>query len=168
MSTSARESPDKATRFSKERQPKSRARPKAVGAGKLQLVTLSDLDQRTLAAKRAHQLVEAMTRDLGADQDKHPLSANMQQLVQAAAVLGAMIESDQASWLSGDKIDVSSFLAALNSQRRLLLTLGLERRAKDVSTLRLKEYLQQEHRDAEHARIDADVVQHAADEGVEV
>jgi hypothetical protein len=112
---------------------RSLPRAKAKGtAGKLRLQTISQLDQRTLAAKRAHQLIAAISRDLtGGDTDQ--LTEGARQLVKHAAILGTMLESAEHAWLSGEPVDLNSFYTALNSQRRILVTLGLERRAKDVS-----------------------------------
>jgi hypothetical protein len=62
--------------------------------------------------------------------------------VQRAAVLGAIIESDEVRWLSGDKIAVELHLSAINAQRRVLDTLGLKRRPRDV-TPTLAEYAKQ-------------------------
>jgi hypothetical protein len=48
-------------------------------------------------------------------------------------VLGALIESDEASWLAGKKIDITSFLGCINTQRRLLLALGLRNVPRDIT-----------------------------------
>jgi hypothetical protein len=77
-------------------------------APKLRLLTLGHLDGRTLAAKRAKELIEAIETDLGGG-DR--LSGGERQLVQRAAVLGA---------LRGEVA------------QRVLVTIGLERRARDV------------------------------------
>jgi hypothetical protein len=133
-------SPVVSTRFSKERpaeKRKHRARP--IGAGKLVLKTLDHLDGRTLASKRAFELIAAIGRDLTGDDNTSSLTEGTRQLIQRAAVLGAMIESNEAAWLSGDVVDLSNYFAALNTQRRILVTLGLERRSKDVSPPTLDE-----------------------------
>jgi hypothetical protein len=51
-------------------------------------------------------------------------------------VLGAFIESCEAKWLGGEAVALADYLAAINSQRRVLATIGLERRARDVTPLR--------------------------------
>jgi hypothetical protein len=48
-------------------------------------------------------------------------------------VLGAYIESCEVKWLGGEAVDLADYLAAINSQRRVLATIGLERRARDVT-----------------------------------
>jgi hypothetical protein len=110
---------------------RSLPRAKAKGAGKMRLQTLSQLDQRTLAARRVRTLIAAITLDVTGG-DNNQLTEATKQLIQNAAMLAAIIESSASAWLSGDPVDLPSYYAALNSQRRLLLTLGLERRAKDV------------------------------------
>lgn len=98
--------------------------------GKMRLVTLDALDGRTRASRRARELIEAIEQDLGgADR----LSEGSRQLVQRAAVLGTFIENCEAQWLAGETVELSDYLAAINSQRRVLATIGLERRARDIT-----------------------------------
>jgi hypothetical protein len=99
-------------------------------AGKLRLLTLGHLDGRTAAARRARELIEAIQTDLGGS-DR--LSEGERQLVQRAAVLGAYIESCEVKWLGGEAVDLADYLAAINAQRRVLATIGLERRSRDVT-----------------------------------
>jgi hypothetical protein len=98
--------------------------------GKLRLLTLGHLDGRTAAARRARELIEAIQKDLGGG-DR--LSEGERQLVQRAAVLGAYIESCEVKWLGGEAVDLADYLAAINAQRRVLATIGLERRSRDVT-----------------------------------
>ena len=106
-------------------------------AGKLRLLTLGHLDGRTAAARRARELIEAIEADLGGG-DR--LTEGARQLVQRAAVLGTYIESCEAQWLAGEAVELADYLAAINSQRRVLATIGLERRSRDV-TPDLKTYI---------------------------
>jgi glutathione S-transferase len=99
-------------------------------AGKLRLLTLGHLDGRTAAARRARELIEVIQTDLGGG-DR--LSEGERQLVQRAAVLGAYIESCEVKWLGGEAVDLADYLAAINAQRRVLATIGLERRARNVT-----------------------------------
>jgi hypothetical protein len=96
------------------------------------LKSIDDIDQRTVAGRRAIQLVSAIEQDLGGVDN---LSACTKQLIQRAAVLAAMIESSEAQWLSGKPIDLSNLLAAIGVQRRVLISLGLERRTRIVPSL---------------------------------
>ena len=106
--------------------------------GKLQLKTLATLDGRTLAARHAEQKMRAMERDLAGGAE---LSTAAKELVQHACVLSAMIESDETAWMAGKPVDVSVLLAAINAQRRVLSTLGLERRARSVNAKSLDDIL---------------------------
>jgi hypothetical protein len=99
-------------------------------AGKLRLLTLGHLDGRTAAARRARELIEAIEADLGGG-DR--LTEGSRQLVQRAAVLGTYIESCEAQWLAGEAVELADYLAAINAQRRVLATIGLERRARDIT-----------------------------------
>ncbi len=103
---------------------------KAKGSGKTRLLTLDALDGRTAAAKRARDLIAALEADLGGADH---LSVGQQQLVQRVAVLGALAEDYEARWIAGEQVEVGEYLSAINVQRRVLATLGLERRARDVT-----------------------------------
>lgn len=100
------------------------AEPLPKSVGKTRLLTLAHLDGRTAAARRARELIEAIEADLGGG-DR--LSEGQRQLVQRAAVLGTFIESCEAQWLGGKAVDLADYLQAINSQRRVLATIGLER-----------------------------------------
>jgi hypothetical protein len=106
------------------------ADPPQKAGGKLRLLTLGHLDGRTAAARRARELIEAIELDLGGSDH---LSEGSRQLVQRAAVLGTFIESCEVQWLGGVAVDLADYLAAINSQRRVLATIGLERRAREVT-----------------------------------
>src|SRR6476469_2533986 len=95
----------------------------------IRLKTLDALDSRTLAAKRAQALVASLESDLGGPDN---VTVAERQIVQHAGVLGAVIEHQEALWLAGDEVDETALLAAVNCQRRLLETVGLRRRARDI------------------------------------
>jgi hypothetical protein len=104
---------------------------------KLRLKTLNQLDGRTFASRRARELIAAIENDLGGSD---AMTEGLRQLVQRAAVLGALIESNETMWLAGDTVDLNTYFMAVNSQRRILTTLGLDRRPRDV-TPPLAQYL---------------------------
>ena len=60
------------------------------------------------------------------------LTAGAQQLAQRAAILGAMLEDYEVRWATGEQIPLLNFLAATNTQRRILIVLGLERKARPI------------------------------------
>jgi hypothetical protein len=105
--------------------------------GKPRLLSLSDLDQRTSAAKVAKALIAEVSADLGGE-DR--LTAAQRQLIMRSAMLGAIAADLEARWVAGETIEVGELMQAANAQRRLLVSLGLDRRARDM-TPSLSEYL---------------------------
>jgi hypothetical protein len=98
--------------------------------GRVRLLTLDHLDQRTAAAKAARSLVAHLTSDLGGDDQ---LSAGERELVKRAALCGAIVADYECRWIAGQPVELNEYLAAVNAQRRVLVTLGLRRRAVDVT-----------------------------------
>jgi hypothetical protein len=96
---------------------------------KYKLVTLDHLDGRTIAAKRARELIDSITADLGGAE---LLSEGTRQLIMRAAVIGVFIESCETKWLGGEVVPLNDYLAAVDRQRRVLVTLGLDRRTKVI------------------------------------
>ena len=96
---------------------------------KVRLLTLSDLDLRTTAARRAHELIDSVHADLGGVDH---LATGEQQLVQRACMIATMAEDIEAKWLLGESIDAAMLCTLSNAQRRLFETIGF-RRARDVS-----------------------------------
>jgi hypothetical protein len=99
---------------------------------KTRLRSLADLDGRTAAYRRTCELISAVEADLGgADQ----LSTGERQIIQRAALTGALAEDLEARWLDGEDIDPALYATLGNAQRRLLEALGLQRRARLVQPL---------------------------------
>jgi hypothetical protein len=96
--------------------------------GKTRLLSLSSLDGRTAAAAAAKRLVSPMSADLG-----DSLSAGERQLVQRIALVGAIVDDFETKWVAGIKIELGDYLQACRTQCRLLSTLGLQRRARDIT-----------------------------------
>jgi hypothetical protein len=99
-------------------------------AGKARLLTLEDLDRRTNAYKLTAGLIESLEDDLGG---AGHVSVAERQIVQRAAVLGAMAADLEARWIGGGPVDPLAFTTIANAQRRLLEAVGLQRRARDVT-----------------------------------
>jgi hypothetical protein len=97
---------------------------------KARLLTLDSLDRRTAAYRETRQLIDDIEADLGG---RDALSAASRQLVQHAAVLGAMLIDSEARYVSGEPVDPMSLCTLINAQRRVLETVGLQRRARDVT-----------------------------------
>lgn len=97
---------------------------------KARLLTLADLDGRTVAARCARRLIGEIESDLGgADR----LSAAEREIAQRAAMAGAMLADLEARWLSGHPADLAQYATLANTQSRLLKLLGLERRQIDAT-----------------------------------
>jgi hypothetical protein len=107
--------------------------------GKARLLTIDDLDARTAVARGARALVAALSADLTGGNDTS-LPAGKRQLVTRAAMTGAVCDDFEARWVAGEPIPLAEYLQAVNVQRRVLVTLGLERQARDVSELSLSAY----------------------------
>jgi hypothetical protein len=100
--------------------------------GKAQLRVLGDLDQRTKSFRKVCDLISAIEGDLGgADR----LSTGERQLVQRAALLGALAEDMEVRWLAGEEIDGAAYATLGNAQRRLFETIGLRRVPREVPSL---------------------------------
>lgn len=109
----------------------SRSGPDAPRHGpKFRLLTLAELDKRTSAARRAHDLIDSVTADLGG---LDRLATGERQIVQRAAMIGTMAEDIEARWLMGEPVDATVLCTLANAQRRLFESVGLQRRPRDVS-----------------------------------
>lgn len=97
---------------------------------KAKLMSLDQIDGRTMAAKNARALIESLESDLGGS-DR--LTAAEREIVRRAALTAAMAEHMEAGWLTGRGVDVAAYCALVNVQRRLLMTVGLQRRSRDVT-----------------------------------
>jgi hypothetical protein len=98
--------------------------------GKTRLLTLGDLDRRTAAYRETRKLIDEIEGDLGGG-DR--LSTGERQLVQRAAVLGAVLTDVESRWIAGEPIDTTAYCTVVNAQRRTLETIGLRRRSRDVT-----------------------------------
>lgn len=106
--------------------------------GRARLLTIDALDSRTAACTAARQLIATLSADLGGED---ALSAGERQLVMRAALTGAIAADAETRWLAGQQIELGDYLQAVNVQRRVLATLGLQRRARDVSTPSVEQYV---------------------------
>ncbi|MDR7219867.1 hypothetical protein [Aminobacter aminovorans] len=102
------------------------------GGGKTSLLTLSDLDGRTNAAKQAVAMRDAILNDLGGAE---VLSSIKLALVDAVAIQTAIIEDAQVRWLRGDEINLSEISTLTNTRNRTAQIVGLDRVVKDITNL---------------------------------
>jgi hypothetical protein len=112
--------------------------------GKARLTSLDSLDRRTVAYRETRKLINEIEGDLGGS-DR--LSTGERQLVQRAAVLGAVLTDTESRWIEGEPIDTTAYCTVVNAQRRVLETIGLRRQPRDV-TPSLAEYLAASEADA--------------------
>lgn len=91
---------------------------------------LQGVDMRTHGGRRFKELCADLMDHLG-DIPTAPQVA----IIRRAAALAVWCEQAEADQAQGDDFDVASYTTAANTMRRLLVDLGLERRAKDVTSL---------------------------------
>jgi hypothetical protein len=88
--------------------------------------------------RRYRDVLEQIEEDLGGGEH---LSEGQRQLARRAATLCTQAEIMEASAVAGREFDVQCFTTIVNCLRRLLETVGLERRSRDITTS-LSNYLQ--------------------------
>jgi hypothetical protein len=120
--------------------PEQRTRHTGLGGGPAELGHLSDrktrllslhgLDKRTPAYLETKKLITAIEADLGGAE---ALSAAERQIVQHAAITGAMITDMEVRYLAGQAIDTSEYGFLVGVQHRLFSLIGLRRRPRDVT-----------------------------------
>jgi hypothetical protein len=110
---------------------------------KAKLLTIDDIDGRTSSARAARDLMADITADLGGSD---MVSTAEKQIIQRAAITGAILESMEAKWLAGGQIDMAVYVPLANLQRRHLEAVGLKRQPKPVETL--QQYLEAKKNEA--------------------
>ena len=98
--------------------------------GKVRLLSFDQLDGRTRAVTRVRNAEKQLEADLGGN-----LTSAQHSLARRASVLSAILEDAETKWAGGDEFPFDEYLAATNVLRRLLSTLGVERRAKPIGGL---------------------------------
>jgi hypothetical protein len=99
-------------------------------AAKPRLLTVEDLDKRTGIYRQVADEIRAIEVDLGgADR----LSTAERVIVSDAALAGAMAADIGVRWLRGEQVQVGEYATLVNVRRRNLESVGLQRRANDVT-----------------------------------
>ena len=105
---------------------------------------LADVNQRSEPIRRLKQLTRAHITDLGGEA---LISHAERVLVKRCAMLILQLEFIELRWVSGGKDvetgDLDAYQRCVNTLRRTLETLGLQRRAKEI-TPTLGEYLERQ------------------------
>ena len=97
--------------------------------------TLCDLDYRARPAQQARTILNALVRDLGGDP-----SAAQQTLCERVSLLVVAAQDIESRFAAGEPANLALLNTITNTIRRCLVSLGLERRTKDVSGLDLDSY----------------------------
>ncbi len=107
--------------------------------GKVRMLTLDDLDRRTRAYQATAEIRDGVMSDLGGVEQ---LTVLHRTLAESVAVLSTMIRDMEVRWLKGESIDLAEYTALINARRREAQTVGLDRRARDI-TPDLRDYVRQ-------------------------
>jgi hypothetical protein len=91
---------------------------------------IDGLDGRSALARRYRDLVAEFVSDLGG---ADVISAAQRAIVRRAASLCVWCEAVEVRLAAGEEIDIAPYTTAANSLRRLVVDIGLERRARDVT-----------------------------------
>lgn len=89
---------------------------------------LQDVDGRSVAFRRYREILASLVSDMGGDP-----SEAQQQIARRAASIAIWCEQQDAAAATGTPIEVAPYTTASNTLRRLLESLGLERRARNVT-----------------------------------
>jgi hypothetical protein len=113
---------------------------------------LNDVDHRSAWMRRLRDLIGLHMSDLGGDDNA---SEAERSLVRRAAMLELQLElMDQRIAQAGGEAtsaQLADYQRATGALRRLLTSIGLQRRARDVTTPSITEYLEQVRREGEEA-----------------
>lgn len=116
-------------------------------AGKLRLLSLSDLDKRTTVFREVSELIDRVERELGGPTR---LTSAKRQIIEAGALASAMRRDLGVRWLNGDSVNPADFATLCNAERRQYELVGaLEFAARDVSPPSLEEYARQHRAQAD-------------------
>lgn len=100
---------------------------------------IEELDGRSALARRFRDLVAEFAGDLGG---QDCLSEAQRSIIKRAASLCVWCESIEVKLAKGEDVEIGPYTTAINSLRRLLQDIGLDRKAKDI-TPNLGDYVTQ-------------------------
>jgi hypothetical protein len=106
---------------------------------KPQLLTRDQLDGRTNAAKLFDRLIADIEADLGGHEQ---LSTIERALIEAFAGASVTLSHLNTQLALGEKIDLSDHAQAVSAMVRVASRLGLQRRARDVTTPSVAAYVE--------------------------
>jgi hypothetical protein len=117
---------------------KAGLRPRRHRPAKPQLISRSQIDGRTYAAKVFAKIADDVTADLGG---RDQLSAVEATLVESFAGIAVMLDDFNLRTLLGEKADPYAYCQISSTLVRVASRLGLQRRARDVSSPTLGDLL---------------------------
>ena len=91
---------------------------------------LAGVDGRSAIARRFRDLVDAIISDMGGDE---VISEGQRQLARRSAALSVQCEQIEAVMANGGPIDANDYVRLVNALNRVLGSIGLKRRMKDVT-----------------------------------
>jgi hypothetical protein len=91
------------------------------------------LDKRTVLGRAVHDRYQAVVSDLGGEE---ALSTIKRSHVRRLVTLESMLEGIECKALAGEEVDAGSWTQLLNSWLGVAGRLGLERKARNVRSLR--------------------------------
>ncbi len=107
-----------------------KSEPETTRSALTSLPILGLIDGRTRPALAFKTAVGDFVSDLGGDA---AVSRAELELIRRAAGLSVLAAQMEADIVGGENVDVERYTATINAQRRVLTTLGLKRRARDVT-----------------------------------
>jgi hypothetical protein len=93
-------------------------------------IVLEGVDGRTTTARRFREIVAQVSADIGGD----PTEAQ-KQLIARAGTLAIWCEARETELANGQDFNAAEYATISNALRRLLTDLGLQRQAKEVTSL---------------------------------
>ena len=91
---------------------------------------LGEVDGRSREARRYRDVYAGLVAHLGGDD---VVTEPRRHLAKRASALIVWAEVEEANLATGETLDVQTYVTAVNALRRLLVDLGLERAARDVT-----------------------------------
>ena len=107
-----------------------KSEPETTRSALTSLPILGLIDGRTRPALAFKTAVGDFVSDLGGDA---AVSRAELELIRRAAGLSVLAAQIEAEIVNGDEVAIDRYTATINAQRRVLVTLGLKRRARDVT-----------------------------------
>jgi hypothetical protein len=117
----------------------AKQRARATNAARKGLLAVQNAPARSAVARRLGDLYQETISDLGGE--AAGLSEGQRQIARRIATIAACCEGLEAAYVSTGELDVQVYTLLANAQNRLLRTIGIERRQRDVTGNALDRYI---------------------------